>query len=81
MILSLLVVAQLTTAQPKGIELDNSVAKITEPADIQPAIGYNAIQGDYKVVLVQKPVKSTVCGLDPCLDYLFSPLFTSGALR
>lgn len=47
MILTLLVVAQLTVTQPQGIKLDNSVAQITEPADIQPALGRNVYQRTY----------------------------------
>ena len=44
MILTVLVVAQLQLSQPNGIRLDNSVARITEPAEIQPALGYRIFQ-------------------------------------
>lgn len=80
MILTLLVVAELNKPVVGGVELKPSYA-ITEPSDIQPALGYNMIQGQHNVHKIKTPVKTSVCGLDPCLDYLFSPLFTSGALR
>ncbi len=87
MILTLMVVAQLNKPVVGGVELKPSYA-ITEPSDIQPALSYNMIQEQHNVTKIIKPVKTSVCGLTPCITVRevqtilnVHELYKSGAIK
>jgi len=74
MILTFLLVAHLNQPVLNGITLDNTRAQITEPRDIEPALGYNMIQGQYSVTLTRPAMPTVAAHLHPSNCHWIAPL-------